>query len=89
MNNSNPSVLNLDEYINMLECGVIEQRAAAIALRYGNKLGARNNQWAIDQMLRLISGNAYKTLITVYEAEHGPGSWDTGQLPEIYTDRVK
>ena len=73
-------MITVDEYVEMLEYGNINQRAAAIAIKYGDIGGAHHKQWVIDQMLRLIAGDAYTTLIEYYEQD-GENKWDTGIAP--------
>ena len=71
--------MEFNEYLEMLKSGNIEQRAAAIALEYGHIDGAHHKQWVIDQMLRLISGSAYKTLMAYCDS--AGYEWDTGIAP--------
>ena len=71
------TIQTLDQYLQHLEHGNVNQRAAAIALRPCN--GAHHQQWVIDQMLRLIAGKAYPTLIEKFESEGN--KWDTGIAP--------
>lgn len=72
--------MTFSEYLNQLKHGNINQRAAAIALEYVDVEGAHHKQWVIDQMLRLIAGEAYTTIVQQYEAETGQ-TWDTGIAP--------
>lgn len=64
----------------------IQRRDAAIelAVRYGQIDGAHHKLWVIDQIVRLLAGDEYDTIITQAKAgEHGPNTyrWDVGIAP--------
>lgn len=69
----------LQRYMKALEHGNICQRAAAVALESAWSEGSHHKQWIIDQMLCIISGEAYDTMM---EYLHRAGiEWDTGIAP--------
>ena len=73
-------VVTSKEYLNMLKHGNLNQRAAAIAVEFGNEEASHHKQYIIDQMLHIICGSAYKTVIEAYEKLHGE-RWDVGIAP--------
>lgn len=72
--------VTLCHYKMMLE--VIRQRnkALEIAFNYGQIDGNHHKMWAIDQMVRALTGNRYNNWIEDYE-EDGEYSWDEGIAP--------
>lgn len=72
--------LTLNETLSKLRRGNIFERAAYIALNYGGTNGAHHKQWVIDQMLRVLCGNAYGTLIDTYN-KYSAIRWDEGIAP--------
>lgn len=55
-----------------------------IAQKYGQLDGAHHKAWAIDQMVRALTGTCYeKYIATVKFGPEGPDtySWDTGLAP--------
>ena len=70
---------NYDEIFNELNVGNPAQRACALALNFGDIDGAHHKQWVIDQMLRILAGNAYHHIIATYQAKGY--DWDTGIEP--------
>ncbi len=75
----NTTDIGLAWYIAQLRKGNINQRACAIALEFGDIDGAHHKQWVIDQMLRIMAGSAYGTIIATFEINRG--SWDCGIAP--------
>lgn len=72
--------LTFVEALAKLEHGNILERAVSIALRFGGNDGAHHKQWVIDQMLRVLCGAAYETLIAIYNRAN-LGVWDEGVAP--------
>lgn len=61
-----------------------EERAVALAVRYGGIDGQHHKQWVIDQMVRILCAGDYPRVIR--EAKAGPDgpdtySWDEGIAP--------
>lgn len=57
-------------------------KARKTILDYGGYDGSHHKQWALDQALRILSGDDYKTIIKEYEnGEEGPNTyeWGTGR----------
>lgn len=69
-----------DSIIEQFENGTVVERAAALALQYGQIDGAHHKTWTIDQMLRILVGDRYNELVTAY-TEDGAYEWDTGICP--------
>lgn len=60
------------------------QGALRMALSYGGTDGAHHKAWVIDQIVRILTGNAYEMTIRNFCAgEDGPDTydWDTGIAP--------
>lgn len=58
--------------------------AIELAIRYGGIDGAHHKMWVIDQMLRVLCGDAYiDTIREACDGEDGPNTydWDTGIAP--------
>lgn len=58
--------------------------ALALAARYGGIDGIHHKTWLIDQMVRALSGDGYKSWLALYrEGEDGPDTyaWDEGIPP--------
>jgi hypothetical protein len=58
--------------------------AASLAIDYGGIDGAHHKMWVIDQMLRVLCGDLYETIITeIKNGEDGPDTygWDEGIPP--------
>ena len=52
-------------------------KAIDIALDYGQIDGAHHKQWVIDQILRVLAGETYNTIITEYQdGEDGPETYE-------------
>lgn len=59
-------------------------RAVEIAVRYGGFDGAHHKAWAIDQMVRALTGDRYEQVVAEARAgEDGPETyeWDVGIAP--------
>lgn len=69
-----------DKYVIGLEHGTVQERAVAIALRYGQVDGEHHARWVIDQMLRVLAGADYDRAIELHNAG-GEYSWDCGIAP--------
>lgn len=70
-----------DEMIEVLEHGNTNERAAALALRYGGIDGSHHKQWLIDQMLRIIAGADYSRIVELYNSDPEYDKWDVGIAP--------
>lgn len=70
-----------DEMMDMLEHGNINERAVALALRYGMIDGSHHKQWVIDQMLRLIAGEGYSQVMEIFNSDDEYEKWDCGIAP--------
>lgn len=60
------------------------QKALDIAVRYGQFDGSHHKAWAIDQIVRVLTGKGYKKFIRdACEGEDGPDTylWDKGIAP--------
>ena len=66
--------------VSRMEGGNVAERAAAIALRYGQIDGGHHKDWVIDQMLRVLAGDVYGGLIALYEQD-GEYEWYPGIAP--------
>jgi hypothetical protein len=64
-----------------------EERSAAaieLAIRYGGIDGGHHKMWVIDQMIRILAGDKYDSLIkAACDGEDGPETydWDVGIAP--------
>ena len=61
-----------------------EERAVALAIRYGGVDGEHHKQWVIDQMLRILCAGNYRRVIReAKQGDDGPDaySWDEGIAP--------
>ena len=59
-------------------------KAIQISLDYGQIDGAHHKQWVIDQVLRMLAGQTYATIIEEYRnGIDGPDTyeWDEGIAP--------
>ena len=72
---------SFDQVMEILDHGNINERAAAIALRYGGIDGSHHKQWVIDQMLRMIAGAGYAAVIAAYNSDPEEYQWDEGIAP--------
>ena len=73
-----------DEMMEMLEHGNTNERATALALRYGMIDGVHHKQWLIDQMLRIVAGGGYAEIMEIYNGDESYADyakWDTGIAP--------
>lgn len=64
-------------------CKRINQ-AVNLAIQFGGIDGAHHKVWVIDQMVRVLAGNYYKTLVKeACAGEDGPDTyeWDIGIAP--------
>jgi hypothetical protein len=56
--------------------------ALAVAYKYGQNDGAHHLQWAIDQMVRALTGAGYEAWVAEYEGdpedEENHYTWGTG-----------
>ena len=66
--------------VEKLQRGNVNERAAALALRYGQIDGGHHKAWVIDQMLRTLAGGDYGPLVRLYEQD-GEYEWDQGVAP--------
>lgn len=60
------------------------EKAIELAVAYGNIDGAHHKMWVIDQMIRVLAGERYKTIVKDAKAgEDGPNTydWDCGIAP--------
>jgi hypothetical protein len=60
------------------------QKALDLAFRYGQIDGAHHKTWVIDQMVRVLTGDAYDEMIKEsLVGEDGPNTydWDIGIAP--------
>lgn len=58
--------------------------AIEIAFRYGGIDGGHHKTWVIDQMVRILAGDAYDTVVAnARSGEDGPETydWDCGIAP--------
>ncbi len=58
--------------------------AIALAVRYGGIDGAHHKAWVIDQMVRVLAGENYDSLVAAAKnGEDGPEtySWEVGIAP--------
>jgi hypothetical protein len=58
--------------------------AIDLAVRYGGLDGSHHKAWAIDQMVRVLAGPAYQSIVdAACDGEDGPNTyeWDTGVAP--------
>ncbi len=58
--------------------------ALELAFRYGGIDGGHHKMWVIDQMIRILAGDAYEERVKAECAgEDGPNTyeWDTGIAP--------
>jgi hypothetical protein len=69
-----------DAILEMQKHGNTNERACAVALEWGGIDGAHHKMWVIDQMLRILAGGKYESLIALYERS-GEYEWDTGISP--------
>lgn len=53
--------------------------AICLALEYGMRDGSHHKMWVIDQMLRILAGDEYETLI--HNHTNGLYNWDEGIAP--------
>jgi len=65
--------------IDELVAGTIQERAVAVALRYGGIDGDHHKQWVIDQMLRILLGSEYDAMIK--HGRNGEYPWEVGIAP--------
>lgn len=59
-------------------------KAVAVAMEYGQFDGDHHKQWALNQVVRILAGNEYNSVIAAFEnGEDGPQTyeWDTGIAP--------
>ena len=59
-------------------------KALEIAIRYGQIDGGHHKMWVIDQMVRILTGDEYETIVKEScNGEDGPHTyeWDTGIVP--------
>jgi len=49
--------------------------------RYSNINGAHHKQWLIDQIVRVITKNNYKTWVEEYNSDPDYNNWDEGIAP--------
>ena len=59
-------------------------KAIDLGLDYGNIDGGHHKMWVIDQMIRILAGNKYDTLLAnSCDGEDGPQTygWDIGIAP--------
>jgi hypothetical protein len=60
------------------------EAAIEIAVSYGQTDGAHHKTWVIDQMVRILAGDRYDSVVRdAKSGEHGPDTyrWDTGIAP--------
>jgi hypothetical protein len=60
------------------------KKAIDLAVRYGGIDGAHHLRWVIDQMVRVLAGDAYAAIVAEAKAgEDGPESysWEEGIAP--------
>lgn len=57
----------------------ISEHAIALIVRYGGTDGAHHKQWVLDQVLRLLAGEAYEEIIA--QARQDDHSWSEGIPP--------
>jgi hypothetical protein len=60
------------------------EKALEIAFRFGSIDGSHHKAWAIDQMVRALTGDRYEAWVKEYKAgEDGPDTyeWDEGISP--------
>jgi len=69
----------IDNYVMALSYGNVCQRAVSVAVEHRGVRGARHKQWVIDQMLRVLCGQAYTTVVGKIEA--AGEVWDEGVAP--------
>lgn len=62
------------------ECCDVIERAIDVALRYGQIDSDHHKAWVIDQMVRILAGDAYESLIVIAN-EDGEYEWDQGIAP--------
>lgn len=58
--------------------------AIEIAIKYGGIDGSHHKAWVIDQMVRILSGDSYDSVVTDARfGQDGPDTydWDTGVAP--------
>lgn len=60
-------------------------KALDIAYRYGQMDGDHHKTWAIDQMVRALTGPFYEKWVDIFNAGNPPGehdyNWDVGTPP--------
>lgn len=67
-----------------LEATDLVGMALEIAFRWGNIDGGHHRKWAIDQMVRVLTGEHYASWVSDFSnGEDGPNSyeWDEGIAP--------
>lgn len=60
------------------------ERAIELAVRYGQIDGDHHKAWVIDQMVRILAGEAYPKIVAeACAGEDGPDTygWDVGIAP--------
>ena len=60
------------------------EEAVELAVQYGGTDGAHHKAWVIDQMVRILTGDEYETIVKIAKSgEDGPDtySWDVGIPP--------
>ncbi len=77
---------DFDTAMAELKKGTINERAVAMILDYGSCDGSHHKQWALDQVLRLLAGDAYSHITKLWEGDPNDddnyyGEWDTGIAP--------
>lgn len=72
--------MDYETRIEQLKRGNVNERAAALILELGGFDGAQHKQYALDQVLRVLAGSEYDSLIKIYERD-GEYEWETGVAP--------
>jgi len=62
------------------DSATVNERACALALRYGGIDGGHHKQWLIDQMLRIVAGDDYDRIVEQYNSDPC-AQWNTGIAP--------
>lgn len=70
----------LTDFIEDAKRGNTNERAAALILEHGHASGQHYQRWLLDQTLRIIAGEGYSYMVTLWQAETGR-EWDTGIAP--------
>jgi len=53
------------------------EEALALGVRYGGIDGAHHKDWVIDQMIRILAGDAYAKIVAdACDGEDGPNTYD-------------